>query len=188
LKDAATAVLVAEDFEELTVVTCDKRNEDGEVSWYLIKALLTERKEAIFQTVSGPKIDIQTESGVREFSEFWAPIRASSFFSGRPVPVRDDSWVGRSIRGVQVMLWADKQSTKVQAVWPIERIEERDEHAKKAAPPLNPISRETGKAAVFEISLLDRGQSNVQLWDETREKLVQAGEEVFKIISSPLDS
>ena len=61
LRDAATAVLVAEDFEELMVATCELRNTDSKISWYLIKASLTANGEVFFQTVEGPKIDIQTD-------------------------------------------------------------------------------------------------------------------------------
>ena len=36
LKDANVAVLVAESFEELMIVTCNLRNEDSKIDWYLI--------------------------------------------------------------------------------------------------------------------------------------------------------
>ena len=34
LKEADAAVLVAENFEELMIVTCNLRNEDSAISWY----------------------------------------------------------------------------------------------------------------------------------------------------------
>ncbi len=37
LKEATVAVLVAEDFEDLMITTCNLRNEDSEIGWYLIE-------------------------------------------------------------------------------------------------------------------------------------------------------
>ncbi len=36
LKEANVAALVAEDFEELMIATCNLRNEDSKIDWYLI--------------------------------------------------------------------------------------------------------------------------------------------------------
>ena len=181
LKEATTAALVAEDFEELMVVTCELRNADSEVGWWLVKAQATDQREFIFQTIAGPKIDIQTERSGREYSEFWAPIRASGFFAGKPLQ-EGDSWIGKSVRGVQVHLFVYKNFSKVEAIWPIDRIDERDmflEHMKE----LGVETRETPKVAFISVPVMDKGQRHTEHWDEIRQKLVHTGEVVFRIVS-----
>lgn len=181
LKEATIAALVAEDFEELMVVTCELRDADSKVGWYLIKAQATDQGEFIFQTIVGPKIDIQTERSGREYSEFWAPIRGSGLFAGKPMQ-EGDSWIAKTVRGVQVNLCAYKGSSRVDAIWPIDRIEERNsflEHMKE----LGPETHETPKVAIIRFPVMDKGQRHTEHWDEIRQKLVHVGEEVFGIVS-----
>ena len=169
------------DFEEFMVVTCELRNADSEVGWYLIKSQVTDQKEFIFQTIAGPKIDIQTERSGREYSEFWAPIRTTGLFAGKPVP-EGESWITKSVRGVQVSIFAQKDSSKVEASWPIERIEERNmyfEHMKE----LGAETRETRKFAIINVPVIDKGMRHTEHWDEIRKKLVDMGEAVYSIVS-----
>ena len=104
LKEATVAVLVAEDFEEPMIVTCTRRNEDSRIDWYLIRAQANAHEELSFHHVVQPAIDIQIENAVVEYSEFWAPIRRDGLFSGKPVPIRDDGWIGKTVRGVSLSL------------------------------------------------------------------------------------
>jgi len=76
LKEATVAVLVAESFEELMIVTCRLRDEDSAVDWYLVQAQANSHNELSFHHVVGPAIDIQTERKAEGGeSEFWASIR-----------------------------------------------------------------------------------------------------------------
>ena len=69
------AVLVAEDFEELMIVTCRFRDEDSNIDWYLVQAQANSHNELSFHHVVGPAIDIQTERKVEgEESEFLSLI------------------------------------------------------------------------------------------------------------------
>ena len=61
LKEANVAVLVAESFEELMIVTCNLRNEDSKTDWYLIQAQVNSHQELFFHHVARPAIDVQTE-------------------------------------------------------------------------------------------------------------------------------
>ena len=54
LKEADVAVLVAERFEELMIVTCNLRNEDSKTDWYLIQVLANTYKELSFHYVVRP--------------------------------------------------------------------------------------------------------------------------------------
>lgn len=113
LKEADVAVLVAEDFEELMIVTCNLRNADSNINWYLIQAQANTHEELSFHHVVGPAIDIQTEKKADGgYSEFWAPIREGELgelFVGKPVPVRDERWISKTIRNVQVCLFLNNQ-------------------------------------------------------------------------------
>ena len=109
LKEATVAVLVAESFEELMIVTCRLRNEDSNVDWYLIQASANTHKELSFHHVVGPVIDIQTERKIEvEYSEFWAPILNGEFgelFAGPPMSYHNKGWMSnKTIRGVEVWL------------------------------------------------------------------------------------
>lgn len=185
LKEANVAVLVAEDFEDLMMTTCELRNADSEKGWYLIKALGTARDEVIFQIVEGPKIDIQTERAARGVSEFWVPIRAQGLFTGSPVR-EGDNWITKSIRGVTVYLFAYQNTIKVQVDWPLDRAAERDAYLPKFED-YEASSRETGATAIIEIPLFDFGRNEVDRWDEIRTRLVEVGTSAFEIISQPLE-
>ena len=54
LKKATVVVLVAEDFEELMIVTCNLRNEDSTIDWYLIQAQANAHEELSFHHVARP--------------------------------------------------------------------------------------------------------------------------------------
>ena len=81
LKEAEVAALVAESFEELMIVTCDLRNQDSEIDWYLIQAEANAHKELSFHKVAFPAIDIQMERKNVEYSEFWEPVRKQGLFA-----------------------------------------------------------------------------------------------------------
>ena len=74
LKEANVAVLIAEEFEELMIVTCNLRNQDSNIDWYLIQARANGHDEISFNHISRPEIDIQTEKKNIEYSAFWEPI------------------------------------------------------------------------------------------------------------------
>lgn len=113
LKEATIAVLIAEDFEELMIVTCQLRNEDSNISWYLVQVLYNDHDEFTFIPVGKPAIDIQTERQNTDYSEFWAPIREKGLFSGKPVPVRDEGWISKGINGAGIILKVTKSNSEI---------------------------------------------------------------------------
>ena len=129
LKNATVAVLVAESFEELMIVTCRLRDEDSAVDWHLIQAQANTHEELSFHHVVGPAIDIQTERKAESgYSEFWAPIREGELgklFVGKPVPVSNEGWINKSIRNIGVTLFLTNQRCYVQLYFqgtdPLER-------------------------------------------------------------------
>ena len=189
LKEATVAVLVAEGFEELMSTTCNLRNEDSEIDWYLIQVEANSHKELSFHLIAQPAIDIQVErnAGV-EYSEFWEPIRREGLFSGKPVPIRD-SWISKSVRGVSVVLVARKNRCRVSLWFSGESRSARREEIMELFPEsqYNYNYYETSKSVVVRFPLLDKGQGNRDDWDEVREKLVEMGTDIYnKIYESDL--
>lgn len=185
LKKADVAVLVAEDFEELMITTCNLRNEDSEIDWYLIQAQVNSHKELSFHYKARPAIDIQVErkAGV-EYSEFWEPIRREGLFSGKPVLVRDEGWIGKSIRGISVNLVARKKRCSVNLWFQGENRSARREETMELfpKPQYNYTYRDTPKFAGVVFPVLDKGRGNREDWDEIREKLVAKGTDIYNKI------
>jgi len=189
LKEADVAVLVAEKFEELMIVTCNLRNEDSTISWYLIQAEANTHKELSFHHVARPAIDIQTEKKSEGgYSEFWAPIRAGELgelFAGKPVLIRNEGWISKGIRGVNMSLNILKHSCSVRLNFTKEnKIERRDEIMQ-----LFPETdykyeyRVSAKEANVIFPILDKGKNDQDDWDEIREKLVAMGTDIYNKIN-----
>ena len=190
LKEATVAVLVAESFEELMIVTCRLRDEDSNVDWYLIQAQANSHEELSFHHVVGPAIDIQTERKVEGgYSEFWQPIRDGEFgelFVGKPVSTSKSyiDWPIQ-IRGVNMRLYCRKRRCYVRLQFNGDnRFERRDDIME-----LFPKSeykyeyRERAKDALVVFPVLDKGENDQSDWDEIREKLVAMGTDIYTKIS-----
>ena len=182
-------MLVAEDFEELMIVTCRLRDEDSAVDWYLIQAQANSHNELSFHHVVGPAIDIQTERKADAGeSEFWAPIRRSEFgelFAGKPVSVRDDGWIAKQIRGVEISLNFRKNYSYVYLNFRTEnRVGRRDEVVA-----LFPEAdyeynyHESAKSVGVRFPVINKGKDHPEDWDEIREKLVAMGTNIYNKIN-----
>ena len=189
LKEADVAVLVAEDFEELMIVTCDLRNEDSKIDWYLIQVQANSHDELSFHHIAQPARDIQTEKRSQVgYSEFWAPIRNGKFgelFAGKPVPIRDEGWIPKSIRNIGVHPYLNKHNCYIQLLFTGDgRIERRDQIMK-----LFPESdytweyRDSPKEAKVIFPILDKGKNDRDDWDEIRKKLVNMGTDIYNKIN-----
>ena len=188
MKNANVAVLVAENFEELMIVTCNLRNEDSKIDWYLIQAQANSHNELSFHHVVGPAIDIQTEKKEEGgYSEFWAPIREGKFgelFKGKPVPIRDEGWISKSICNIGVTLFLTNQRCYVQLYFGgKDRLERRDQIMA-----LFPESNydyeynDSPKQIRVQFPALDKGKNNRDDWDEIRQKLVSMGTDIYNKI------
>jgi len=186
LKEASVAALVAESFEELMVVTCNLRNEDSDIDWYLIQARVNAHKELSFHHVSRPAIDIQMEkkAGV-EYSEFWEPVRKEGLFSGKPVPLRDEGWISKSVRGVQLLLQLRNHTAYIRLSFQgADRIEKREEVMQ-----LFPESQygfeyqESAKYTFVIFPVMDKGKKDRDYWPVIREQLVAKGTDIYNTIN-----
>lgn len=186
LKEANVAVLVAEKFEELMVVTCNLRNEDSKIDWYLIQAQVNSHDELSFHHVVRPAIDVQTEKTGVEYSEFWVPIRQSGLFAGKPVPVRDEGWIGKGIKGISLQLQLNNHACSVLLSFQGE--DRLDRRAKVIE--LFPETEyeyeksESPKFAKVVFPALNKGKKDKGHWPEIREKLTDLGGEIFNKIKN----
>jgi hypothetical protein len=188
LKEADVAVLVAERFEELMIVTCNLRNEDSNIDWYLIQAQANTHKEFTFHHVSRPAIDIQTEKKPEVVeSEFWAPIRRGEFgelFSGKPVTINNDGWIPKDIRNIGVWLFLTNQRCYVQLYFRGENPLERRDRVMELFPESDyPYDyNDSPKQVRVQFPVLDKGKNDRDDWDEIRKELVDLGTDIYNKI------
>lgn len=183
LKEADVAVLVAENFEELMIVTCNLRNEDSKTDWYLIQVIANSYDELSFHYVAA--IDLQTEQSEIEFSEFWAPIReGDGLFSGKPVPVGTD-YISKTIRGIRMWLLPTTQECRIR-LWfqGQDRIERRDRILQLfSESDYGYEIKDAKKAAIVIFPVISKGLKDNGSWDEIRKELVELGTDIYNKIN-----
>ena len=186
LKDANIAVLVAERFEELMIVTCNLRNEDSKIDWYLIKVEVNERNEFSFHPISRPAIDIQTQKNNIDYSDFWEPIRKNGLFAGKPVPARDEGWISKGVKGIELCLQFQRRSCSVCLYFQGEgRWEKRDQVA--ALFNSSKYRFELGESPKYTkilFPVIEKGKEDVESWPEIRDSLTSLGEDIYHIIET----
>ena len=187
LKKADVAVLVAEEFEELMIVTCNLRNEDSAISWYLIQVQANAHNELSFHHIARPAIDIQTEKQAEAgYSEFWAPIRGGNgLFAGKPVLIRDDGYISKSIRGIDVYLHLTNHQCYVRLWIRGENRLERRDKVKELFRESNYKykDRDTAMFATLMFPVLEKGRKDQDAWPEMRKKLVDMGTDIYNKIN-----
>ena len=187
LKEATVAVLVAESFEELMIVTCRLRDEDSAVNWYLVQAQVNSHNELSFHHVVGPAIDIQTEKKAEGgYSEFWAPIRdGNGLFAGKPVLIQNEGWITKGVKGVNISLNLLNHSCSVRLNFTGENKVERRDEVMQLFPKsdYNYEYRVSPKEANVIFRVLKRGKRDPEHWDEIRKKLVNMGTDIYNKIN-----
>ena len=188
LKEAAVAALVAEGFEGLMITTCDLRNEDSEIDWYLIQVEVNSHEELSFHPIVQPAIDLQVErnAGV-EYSEFWAPIRKKGLFAGKPVPVRYERSIQKRVRRVVLTLTLNNHSCYIQMSFEGDNRDQRRDAILELFP--NPEydydrSESSQSVSVTFPVLDDKGLGNREDWDEVRETLVAVATDLYEKIKT----
>ena len=182
LKEADVAVLVAEEFEELMKVTCNLRNEDSTIDWYLIQAQANSHNELSFHHVVGPAMKKAEES------EFWEPIRKGKFgelFKGKPVLIRNEGWITKTIRNIGVWLHLTNQRCYVQLYFQGANSSERRDKVMTLFPESDYVheNKDSSKETKVQFPVLDKGKNDSDDWDEIREKLVAMGTDIYNKIN-----
>ncbi len=122
-------------------------------------------------------------------SEFWQPIRAGEFgelFAGKPVLVRDDGWISKQIRRVEIILSFRKNCSYVSFLCTGENRIERREKIIALFPEADYdySPRESPQRAGFKFPVIDKGKDHPEDWDEIREKLVAMGTDIYNKIDA----
>ena len=191
-RNATVAALVAESFEDLMIVTCNRRNEESNISWYLIQAQVNSHEEFSFHHVARPAIDIQIGPVTDvEYSEFWSPIRDGEYgelFAGKPVPIRNDGAISKQFRGISLWLKLRQRRCYVQLFFSGADKSDKSEHRERVMTlfPKSDYSyeyREASRAVSAVFPVLDKGKGDREDWDEIREKLVNMGTDIYNKIN-----
>ena len=125
-------------------------------------------------------------------SEFWQPVRAGelgALFAGKPVPVGDDGWISKRIRGVELILSFRKNRSYVSFLCRGEnRIERRDKIiALFPETDYDYSPHESPQRSGFRFPVINKGKDHPEDWDEIRKKLVAMGTDIYdKIDESAL--
>jgi len=140
------------------------------------KGFVEKTDKGFREIVDGPKKE--------KYSEFWAPIRKEGLFKGKPVPIRDEGWIAKNIKGINISLYLrnHKCSIPLSLKGP-DRKDRRDKVAK-----LFPKSkyeyevRESSKFAIIEFPVLDKGMKDRKDWPEIRKELTKLGTDIYNKI------
>ena len=189
-RNATVAALVAESFEDLMIVTCNRRNEESNINWYLIQAQVNSHEEFSFHHVARPAIDIQIGPAIDvEYSEFWAPIRSGELgelFAGPPMSDHNNGWMGnKTIPGVEVWLRLINQKCYVRLYFlepnPFERRDKIMELFPGSEYDYEYKDTPTRTTVIFPV--INKGKNDRDDWDEIREKLVARGTDIYNKIN-----
>lgn len=146
----------------------------------LIEKGFVEKTGNGFREIVGPKteIDVSPPDG---YSEFWEPIRKEGLFKGKPVPIKDEGWIGKGIKGLYILLEIHNHACQVKLWF---RGEDRLDRRKKLIalfPKTNYEYRlhESPKAAQAIFPVLDKGKKDREHWPEIRKKLTTLAADIY---------
>lgn len=183
---ATIAVLVAEGFEDLMIKACVQRNKRSHIQWHLVKVRANSHDELFFERVVEPEDVILPVKPESEYSEFWEPVRADQRcpFSGVPVPKRDEHYISKWVRRIEVSLKLRDNYCYVKLVFIDEDKERRRERVMKLFPK-SQYRYEYGKASKsvnVRFQQIKGGRKDPELWGEARKQLVDMGTNIYNRI------
>ena len=186
--------------QPLIVVAIDQRTEEldeaiddikGEVKVVEFK---TFRREGISDDVNAYMFEpLKTKPGNGSdhkpdgHSEFWEPIRKEGLFKGKPVPIKDEGWIGKGIKGINIILRLRNHKCSILlSLRGPDRTDRRNKVAKLFPKTKYEYEvRESPKFATIEFPVLDKGKKDREYWPEIREKLTSTGAKIYnKILES----
>lgn len=186
LKKADVAVLVAEEFEDLMIVTCRLRGEDSSIDWYLIEAQASSHGELSFHHAASPSIEILMEkksSSVK--SEFWAPIQSGDYGDLFKGIRRDNNRLVKMLDGMRLKVGVTMSESYAQIHFEDYMSEDQRAAIMKRLEDAGceyKVNDRAAKSVRLNFPVLDIGWVDRDRWDEIREALVKKGEELYSII------
>ncbi len=146
------------------------------------------RDSEIARTENVFTIDIQTEKHPEVgHSEFWAPIRNGEFgelFAGKPVLIRNEGFISKIIRGVEVCLNLNAHQCYIRLwLYGKNRSERRDKIKELFQESIYDCEdKDTPKGATLIFPVMNKGKNDRDDWDEIREKLVAMGTDIYNAL------
>ena len=134
-------------------------------------------------------VDTQIEDKVEAgYSEFWEPIRKSGLFAGKSVPVRDEHYISKQFRGVEMHLRLNNHQCYVLLAFSGTNKAAKKEHRDEVMKLFRKSEyhyeyREATKAISAVFPVLDKGKKDPEHWSEIREKLVRTGTHIYNKIN-----
>jgi len=149
----------------------------------LIEKEFVEKTEKGFKTIFDQKKEISDTKKVK-YSEFWEPIRREGLFKGKPVPIRDEAWVAKGVRGILVELILQDHKCLVQVSCKGEDRLERRRNIIRLFPKNEYEYKvhESPKSARVRFPVLDKGKKDREHWPEMREELTKFGTDIYNKI------
>jgi len=162
-----------------------RKNEDGLRWWKFVDPETGEEKPLGTKSIIGPEPEPRPDG----YSEFWAPIRKKGLFKGKPVPIKHDRWISKSIKGINISLNLHNHKCSIQlSLKGPDRKNYRDKVAK-----LFPKTKyeyeihEAQKSDTINFPVLDKGKKDRKDWSEIRKELTKLGADIYtKIIESDI--
>ncbi len=152
----------------------------------------TFRREGISDDVNAfvfePLSIMRPGPGPDKYSEFWEPIRREGLFKGKPVPIKDEGWIGKGIKGINLILYVRNHKCSILlSLRGPDRKDRRDKVAKLFPKTKYEYEvRESPKFATIEFPVLDKGKKDREHWPEMRKKLTKLGTDIYNIIKDCL--
>ena len=146
----------------------------------LVEKGFVEKTDKGFREIVGRKKVIAVSEDVG-YSEFWEPIRREGLFKGKPVPIRDEAWVAKGVRGILVELILQDHKCLVQVSCKGEDRLERRRNIIRLFPKNEYEYKvhESPKSARVRFPVLDKGKKDREHWPEMREKLTKLGTDIY---------
>lgn len=119
-----------------------------------------------------------------KYSEFWEPIRCEGLFKGKPVPVRDEAWTSKKVRGILVELLLQNHKCFVQLSF------SGEDKLKRRNKVIELFTKneyeyellEAPKSARIKFPVLGKGKKDCEHWPEIRENLTKLVADIYNKI------
>ena len=111
-----------------------------------------------------------------KYSEFWEPIRREGLFKGKPVPVRDEAWISKKVRGILVELLLQNHKCFVQLSF------SGEDRLKRRNKVIELFPKNEYESARIKFPVLDKGKKDCEHWPEIRENLTKLGADIYNKI------
>ena len=200
--NATMAALIADEFPQLMIDACQRRNDTSDIGWYLISVYIDSLEQHHFNMVVQPTRTLREHQGLNTTNQramdrvdpiFWQPIRddENCIFAGKPVPPSNNYGIEKKIKGtnmyVRLQLRRDHASIRVK--FDGEHSPSQIDMIKHRIPELpTPIDEweyhNRGDSVTVTIKVIDKGRKDRNHWDKIRQVLVEHGTRIYENLLS----